>query len=126
MVLFLFRELGVKLDLAPTLLCDNKSAIFMSKNPTTTPRSRHIKISYYFVQELIAKGALKIEYVPLALQYANGFTKVLGSDGFCQHQDRHRVVPIPAGRISNLPSSSLLGLRKDVKLSGQPNTQIIT
>lgn len=76
---FLFRELGVKLDAPPTLLCDNKSAIFMSKNPTTTPRSRHIKINYYFVHELIAKGALQIEYAPSALQFADGFRKVLAS-----------------------------------------------
>lgn len=47
---YLFGELDVKLNNPPLLLCDNRSTIFMAKNPTITSRFGHIEISYYFVK----------------------------------------------------------------------------
>lgn len=92
---YLFMELKITLNTPPTLLRDNKSTIFMSKIPTITTRSRHIEVSYYFVTELVNKGALKIEYVPSYQRFTDGFTKTLKTDDFLHYRDQHKLVLVP-------------------------------
>lgn len=58
----------------------------MMKNPMVTPKSRLVAISFFFVLEVVDRGALQIEYVPLNLQWANGITKVLGTTTFLLHR----------------------------------------
>lgn len=113
---YLFRELGIKLTSPPTL-CDNRSAIFMAKNPTITSRSRHIEISYYFVWELVNRGALRIEFVPSTYQFVDGFTKVLALEDFLRHRIRHKLVLVELVIFSASNQSRLLtpDLREDVK-----------
>ncbi|XP_014515401.1 uncharacterized protein LOC106773203 [Vigna radiata var. radiata] len=43
---------------APTLLCDNKSAIFLSQNLVAHKRAKHIDIDYHFVRELVLSNKL--------------------------------------------------------------------
>lgn len=64
----------------------------MSKNPTITSRSRHNEVSYYFVRELVNRGVLKIEYIPSGQQFADGFTKSLGTYDFMCHRKRHKLI----------------------------------
>lgn len=51
--------------------------------------------------------------------------RFLGSEGFRWHQECHKLVSIPMETISNLQFSDHLGLQEDVRLSGQPDTQMI-
>ncbi|GKA77787.1 retrovirus-related pol polyprotein from transposon TNT 1-94 [Tanacetum coccineum] len=52
----LLRELHALPPDRPTLLCDNKSALFMSQNPVSHKRAKHIDLDYHFVRELVASG----------------------------------------------------------------------
>lgn len=61
----------------PTLLCDNKSVIFLSQNPISQKRANHIDIDYHFVRELVASGQLRTRFIPTSLQVVDIFTKSL-------------------------------------------------
>ena len=54
------------LEIGPAVVYqDNQSAIFIAaKGRSTSERSRHIKIRYFFVAHYIATNEIKIEYMP--------------------------------------------------------------
>ena len=41
-----------------TLLCDNMSAINISKNPVQHSRTKHIDIRHHFIRELVEEAQL--------------------------------------------------------------------
>uniref|UniRef100_A0A2N9IZ37 Reverse transcriptase Ty1/copia-type domain-containing protein n=1 Tax=Fagus sylvatica TaxID=28930 RepID=A0A2N9IZ37_FAGSY len=71
----LLHDLKVPLPQQPLLLCDNKSAIFLSSNPVSHKRAKHVELDYHFLQELVVAGKLRTQYVPSHLQVADIFTK---------------------------------------------------
>ncbi|KAB1222387.1 Copia protein [Morella rubra] len=71
----LLYDLKVSLPRQPLLLCDNKSAIFLSSNPIAHKRAKHIDLDYHFLRKLVVAGKLRIQYVPSNLQVADIFTK---------------------------------------------------
>ncbi|KAL7615195.1 hypothetical protein Lser_V15G05763 [Lactuca serriola] len=79
----------------PTLLCDNMSALFVSQNPISHKRAKHIDIDYHFVHELVASGKLYTQFVPTDLQLADIFTKSLPRPLFEQFRAKLRVGPPP-------------------------------
>ena len=58
---------------------DNKSAILLETNgaASSSKRTRHIDIRYYFVKDRIAAGELTIEFCPTDDMWADYFTKPL-------------------------------------------------
>ena len=46
-------DLGVKVKLPVSVLCDNQSAIDLSKNPVKHLRSKHIDIWYHFIKDQV-------------------------------------------------------------------------
>ena len=57
---------------------DNQSTIFLAtKGRSTSERSRHIKIRYFFVAHYIATNEIKIEYIPTGQMIADVLTKPL-------------------------------------------------
>ena len=58
---------------------DNKSAILLEKNGTasSSKRTRHINIRYYFVTDRINNGEVIVEYCPTKIMIADFFTKPL-------------------------------------------------
>uniref|UniRef100_A0A2N9HRT6 Uncharacterized protein n=1 Tax=Fagus sylvatica TaxID=28930 RepID=A0A2N9HRT6_FAGSY len=71
----LLHDLKVPLPQQPLLLCDNKSAIFLSSNPVSHKRAKHVELDYHFLRELVVAGKLRTQYVPSHLQVADIFTK---------------------------------------------------
>ena len=59
------------------IYCDNQSAINISKKPVQHSRTRHIKIQYQFIPELVESKELEIMYLPTDLQLTDFFTKPL-------------------------------------------------
>ncbi|GFP94834.1 uncharacterized mitochondrial protein atmg00810 [Phtheirospermum japonicum] len=57
-VINLLRELRALPPTRPILLCDNKSAIFLSQNPVAHKRAKHIDLDYHFVRELVSSGRI--------------------------------------------------------------------
>eukprot|EP00253_Pinus_taeda_P002751 PITA_02751 len=47
-----------------SILCDNTSAISISKNPFMHSKNKHIPIKYHFLQEQVLEQKVKLEYVP--------------------------------------------------------------
>ena len=58
---------------------DNKSAILLEKNGRTSSskRTRHINIRYFFVTDKIQRGEIAVEYCPTQEMIADYFTKPL-------------------------------------------------
>lgn len=73
----LLRDLRVTLPNRPLLLCDNNSAIFLSSNPMSHKRVKHIHLDYHFLCELLVVGTLRIQHVSSHLQVVDIFTKII-------------------------------------------------
>jgi len=71
------RDLKVSLSHKSLLLCDNKSAIFLTLNLVSYKRSKHIALDYHFIHELAASGVIQPQSVSSHLQITNIFTKSL-------------------------------------------------
>ena len=76
----LFAELGIKLDQAPCLWCDNLGATYLSANLVSHARAKHIEIDFYFVRERVTTKLLQIRLIASSDQIADGFTKPLPSE----------------------------------------------
>ena len=44
--------------------CDNHSCIKLSENPVFHDRSKHIKMNYHFIRDLVQRGTLKLAVHP--------------------------------------------------------------
>ena len=67
-------------DVGPTTIYqDNKSAILLEKNGSTssTKRTKHINVMYYFVTDRVEKGEISIDYCSTDRMIADFFTKPL-------------------------------------------------
>ncbi|XP_021979131.1 uncharacterized mitochondrial protein AtMg00810-like [Helianthus annuus] len=91
----LLKELHALPATKPTLLCDNKSAFFLSQNPVAHKRAKHIDIDCHFIRELISDGGLQKKYVQTKLQVADTFTKSLPRPLFEHFRNLLRVEPPP-------------------------------
>ena len=108
-VTHLLRELHALPSSIPTLLCHNKSALFLSQNPISHKRATHIDIDYHFVRELVSSGKLQTKHIPTHLQLAYIFTKSLPRPLFETFRAKLRVGPPPLrlkGGIGDNNSSS--------------------
>ncbi|CAH9069056.1 unnamed protein product [Cuscuta europaea] len=94
-VTHLLRELHILPPDRPTLLCDNQSAIFLSQNPVSHKRAKHIDIDYHFVRELVSSGKLYTRFLPTKLQLADIFIKSLPRPLFETFRSKLRVGPPP-------------------------------
>lgn len=66
--------LAAWLQIGPAIIYqDNQSTIFLAnKGRSTSERSRHIKISYFFVQHYIEASEIKLQYLPPTGQMVAG------------------------------------------------------
>lgn len=75
----LVNEIGFKTEKGTRILCDNKSAIAIGKNPVQHRRTKHIDIKYHFVREAEQEGKIKLEHCPGEFQVADILTKPLNT-----------------------------------------------
>ena len=59
------------------VLCDNKAAISIAKNPVHHDRTKHVEIDRHFIKEKIEGGVASLEYTPSNQQTADILTKGL-------------------------------------------------
>nr|GEU31476.1 putative reverse transcriptase domain-containing protein [Tanacetum cinerariifolium] len=69
-------DYSVKLDDIP-IICDNKGAIDLSKNPVQHSRTKHIKIRHHFLRDNVRKWNISIEKVSSKDNIADILTKPL-------------------------------------------------
>jgi len=75
------NDFGILLNHIP-LLCDNTSAINLTKNSVMHSRTKHIEIRLHFLKEHISNGTCEIKFIGTDLQLADLFTKPLAKDRF--------------------------------------------
>ena len=86
----LFRSLWMKQALVDygiqlndiTILCDDKGAIDLSKNPVQHARTKHIEIRHHFLRDNVQKGNISIEKVSSEDNIADILTKPLKREPF--------------------------------------------
>nr|GEY20791.1 copia protein [Tanacetum cinerariifolium] len=69
-------DYDIKLDDIP-VLCDNKGAIDLSKNPVLYSRTKHIEIRHHFLRDNVQKGNISIEKVSSECNIVDILTKPL-------------------------------------------------
>jgi hypothetical protein len=75
----LLHELQILDPTKPTILmCDNQSAIKLSKNPVFRDCTKHIAIRHHFIREKVSEKDIEVIPVASSDQMANIFTKPLG------------------------------------------------
>ena len=65
-----------------TILCDNKGAIDLSKNPVQHTRTKHIEIRHHFLRDNVQKGNISIEKVSSEDNIADILIKPLKREHF--------------------------------------------
>jgi hypothetical protein len=66
------------LELEPTLIhCDNKSCVKLIENPVFHDRSKHTKIKYHYIRDIVQRGAVEIQYISTDEKIEDILTKPL-------------------------------------------------
>jgi hypothetical protein len=88
---------GLRID-RTVLHQDNTSSILIEKNGrrSSTKRTRHMNVRFFYIKELVDTGMVTIEHCPTSTMLANFFTKPLQGQQFRRMRDR----------IMNLDSSN--------------------
>ena len=50
---------------ATCIYCDNQSSVKLSENPLFHDNSKHIKIKYHYIRDMVHRGAMKLQYVAM-------------------------------------------------------------
>jgi hypothetical protein len=82
------KEIGFPQDDPTVLHIDNKAAIAMINENKPTPRSRHIDIQFFAIQEWRAAGDLRTQHIAGILNPADQQTKAVGSTLHARHARR--------------------------------------
>jgi len=70
------------------VLCDNTSAINLSKNPIQHSKAKHIEVRYHFIRDYVQKGVFNMTFVDTDHQWADIFTKPLAEERFKHIRNR--------------------------------------
>jgi len=89
------EDFGLKINKVP-LLCDNTSAINMTKNQVQHFRTNHIEIRHHFIQDHINNGDCEIKFVSTESQLADIFTRPLSKDKFYSIRNELGIIDIHA------------------------------
>ena len=66
------------------ILCDNTSAIDLSKDPVLHSRSKHIDVRHHSLRDHVNKGDIKMTNIDTEIDVADIFTKPLHSERFAK------------------------------------------
>ena len=80
------------------ILCENQSCIKLSNNPMFHDRSKHIKIRYHYIRDMVQKGEVRLQYVATDEQVVDVLTKPLSRTKFDYSRDKLSVVPLQRER----------------------------
>ena len=62
---------------ATCIYCDNQSCVKLSENPVFHDKLKHIEIKYHYIEDMVQRGAVKLQYVAMEEQIANVLMKPL-------------------------------------------------
>ena len=64
------------------ILCDNNSAIQLSKNPVFHGRSKHIDVQFHFLRDMVKDGSIELKHYSSQSQVTDIMTKPLKLEQF--------------------------------------------
>src|SRR5258705_209091 len=88
------QQLGNSLPIS--LLVNNQSVITLAENPIFHTHSKHIEVHHHWMHEKTGDRTIQLEYVPMADQVVDIFTKPLNSEKFQKFCDALGLVWISA------------------------------
>jgi hypothetical protein len=75
-----------------TIHCNNQSCVKLFENPVFHDRSKHIKIKYHYIKDMVQRKTIHVHYLPTHEQIANIFTKPLAKTKFEYFHERLGLV----------------------------------
>nr|GEU47589.1 copia protein [Tanacetum cinerariifolium] len=103
-------DYDVRLDYVP-IMCDNKGAIDLSKNPVQHSRTKYIEIRHHFLRDNVQKGHISIEKVPSVDNIADILTKPLKCELF-------NYLPLGLGMMEHISATITLYLKVEDPIFG--------
>jgi len=73
------------------LFYDNMSTMALTRNLAFHSRTKHIQIQHHFIQELIDKKEIKLQFCRIDEQLAHIFTKAISSEKFVYFRQQLEV-----------------------------------
>jgi len=100
-----------------TIYQDNKSTILLSENgkASSSKRTKHLDVRYYFVTDCIKRGEVKVAYCPTENMLADFFTKPLQGAAFRRMRSQILNMPFNDTSASEVHRSVLDKSKKDEK-----------
>ncbi|KEP45491.1 putative Gag-Pol polyprotein/retrotransposon, partial [Rhizoctonia solani 123E] len=71
-------EIGFLSNNPTILFTDNQSSMALAKNPINHQNTKHIRVKYHFIREMIELREVDLKYIPTDEQVADVLTKPLG------------------------------------------------
>ena len=92
---------------------DNQSAMLLERNGrgSSSKRTRHINIRYFFIKDRIASGEVKLEYCPTETMLADAFTKPLQGSAFIRFRDS--IMNVSCHKNNDMQTRSVLRIPDD-------------
>ena len=81
----LLESIGLKVKKPMILQMDNKGAIDLCNNWSTSGRTRHVQIRYYWLRELKEAGVIEPKWIPSDQNPSDMNTKSLDEKTFLKH-----------------------------------------
>ena len=94
-VVWLRKLMSHLFDLQLHVTCifyNNHSCVKLSENPVFHDKSKHIKIEYHYIKDMVQRGVVKLMYVATDKQIANVLTKPLTRVKFEYCRERIGVI----------------------------------
>ena len=76
------KDLGHEQTEATKIMCENSSAVSISKNPVFHGRTKHIRIKFHFIREVQQSNEVLLVHCSFKNQLADIFTKSLPKERF--------------------------------------------
>ena len=88
----ILQDIQIKCSPPISILCDNTSAISISKNHIIHSKAKHIHIKYHFLRKQVLEQKVKLESVPSKEQVVDIFTEPLPREAFEYLRQKLEVV----------------------------------
>jgi hypothetical protein len=72
--------------------CDNQRCVNLSENPVFRDKSKHIKIKYHYIKDMVQRKVVHVQYLSTHKQVADVFTKPLARTKFEYIRERLSLV----------------------------------
>ena len=87
------QDFGIE-DSCTEIICDNTSAINLTKNPILHSRAKHIEIRHHFIRDHVQNKEVLIQFIDSKNQLADIFTKPLEKSLFESIRSRLNILSL--------------------------------